>query len=112
MATTYECSFCHVPIDVRSEDAMIVTVHRLVDENEWDDDDFVTGAQDTFRFCSQAHLAEHARTVPLPPPELEDDEDEDLTWAERIGCAASIAVLAALLLGATFGFVSLVARLT
>jgi hypothetical protein len=108
VATTYRCSFCGSTIDVGSKESMIVTVHRLVDENEWDDDDYVTGAKDTFRFCSQAHLAEHARTVPLPPPQVE--EDDQMTWGERVGCAASLLVLLALVLGAFYGFASMVER--
>lgn len=99
-------------IDITSDDALIVNVHRRVAEDEWGDDWFVESAKDTFRFCSQAHLAEYMQRFPLPPPHAGVDDDGEMSFGDWIGCLVLALVLLALLVGAVYGLVSLASRLT
>lgn len=112
MATTYQCFFCRTTIDITSDEAMIVNVHRRIDEDEWGDDWFVDSAKDTFRFCSQAHLAQYMQQYPLPPPNAGvDADDDDWTVGDTVGCAVIVLLLVALLAGSVYGLVTLVSDL-
>lgn len=111
MATTYQCFLCRATIDITSDEAMIVNVHRRIDEDEWGDDWFVDSAKDTFRFCSQAHLAQYMQQYPLPPPNVGVDADDDWTVGDTVGCAVTVLLLVALLIGSVYGLVSLVSDL-
>lgn len=112
MPATYQCFLCRGTIDVTSDDAMVVNVHRRIAEDEWGDVSFVDAATDTFRFCSQAHLAQYMERFPLPPPNAGVDGDDEMSFGDWVGCAALALVLVALLVGAAAGLVDLVSRLT
>lgn len=102
MANTYTCDYCRAAIDTSSDDSLIVTVHRRVDDDEWGDEFFCSGGNDVFRFCSQAHLASHMERTPLPAAH-DDDDEEDLGV---VGCLVllSLALVAiALMIGAGYG---------
>lgn len=111
MPATYQCFLCRGTIDVTSDDAMVVNVHRRISEDEWGDDWFVDAAKDTFRFCSQAHLAEYMERFPLPPPNAGVVDDDEMSFGDWVGCLVLALLLLALLVGAVSGLVGLVSRL-
>jgi hypothetical protein len=80
--TSYSCDYCRATIDTSSDLPLIVGVHRRVDDDEWADDTFVSGESRWFRYCSQAHLAQHMARAPLPPVDLETHgAGKGLAWA-------------------------------
>ncbi len=106
MASEYTCDYCRAAIDIGSDNSLIVSVHRRVDEDEWGDSDFVSGGTDVFRFCSQAHLATYMERTPLPPAHAEDNEED----MGPVGCLILflIAVMfLALAIGAAYGLYQL-----
>ena len=107
MATTYRCEHCHATIDTSSDAAMIVNIHRRVDDDEWGDSWFSDSAKDTFRFCSQPHLAAYMERETLPPP-VRGDEDDEGSVGGALGCFFLGLLAVALLVGAAYGFVALV----
>ncbi|KQY59057.1 hypothetical protein ASD11_05470 [Aeromicrobium sp. Root495] len=107
MATSHRCDHCRATIDTSSDAAMIVNVHRRVDDDEWGDSWFSDSAKDTFRFCSQPHLAAYMGRETLPPPVRGDDGDEG-SVATVLGCLLVGLVVVALLVGAGYGFLALV----
>lgn len=108
MASDYTCDYCRAVIDTASDESLIVTVHRRVDDDEWGDDDFISGGTDVFRFCSQAHLTTYMERTPLPAARSENDSDDD-SWI--VGCLVILPILVILLalaVGAAYGLYQLV----
>ena len=108
MASTYTCDYCRAVIDIRSDESLIVAVHRRVDEDEWSDDDFISGGTDVFRFCGQTHMATFMERTPLPP--AHGESDEDVVNLGPVGCLVLMVialVLLALATGAGYGLYQL-----
>ena len=64
--TQHTCDYCRAVIDVSRPDAMIVSVNRRVDGDEWGDDSFVSGDLVQLRFCHQRHAADYLARTALP----------------------------------------------
>lgn len=112
MAQQFPCDYCRATIDTSSDDALIVTVSRRVDDDEWEDDVFISGVDHTFRFCKQEHLSAYMENTPLPPLTGEaDDDGEDIGVVGCLVMAVVGAVLLALLVGAAYGLYQLVTDL-
>ena len=64
------CDHCRRPINLFSDEALLVGIHRRVDADEWNDkpSEVVSGDEVALRFCQPAHLAEYAARVRLPTP--------------------------------------------
>ena len=92
MTETISCDYCRATIDVSSDTALILSVHRDVDDWEWDDDSWWSGRQNVFRYCNRQHAAMHLERVELPTAES-PDEGED-------GAFLACSVVSVLLVGA------------
>lgn len=111
MPTAYLCHLCRQTIDTASAEAMLVVVHRRLDDDEWGDDEPLGGSRDVLRFCSQDHLATYVSRHPLPPP-LPDQDDDVPRWREVLDGITFWAVVLAVLGCFLYGAVSLLALLT
>jgi hypothetical protein len=105
--TTYPCFLCREPIDTASDEAMLVVVHRLVDDDEWGDDVVLSGSRDVLRFCSQDHLATSVSRQPLPPP-VPDQDDDVPRWREALDALVFWAVALGVVACLVYGFISFV----
>lgn len=93
MADSVSCDYCRATIDIGSGNGLILSVHRNVDDWEWDDDSWWSGRQDVFRYCSQQHAATYLERVELPSIQSPDDEGGEI--AALFGCLALVLVGAA-----------------
>ncbi len=103
------CQLCRVPLDIESDATVLAEIYRLAPEASWErrDPDEASGDLQVLHACSQEHLGEYLSRFPLPPAIAPDDVDS-LGIAEGIGCALAIVLALALMVGAAFGFYSLV----
>jgi hypothetical protein len=64
------CDYCRQPINLFSDEALIVGIHRRVDADDWTSkpSELVSGDEVGLRFCGSAHLSEYAARVRLPTP--------------------------------------------
>ena len=90
MTDTFSCDYCRGTIDISTDEALIVGVHRRVDAEEWGDqpDGLISGQQLEFRYCSQQHLGAHMERTPLPPVAIDDSGDA----AAVFGCLTLVLV--------------------
>ena len=93
MTDTFSCDYCRGTIDISTDNALIVGVHRRVDADEWDNkpDALMTGEQLAFRYCSQLHLGAHMERTPLPSVTIDDSGEV----AAMFGCLALVLLGAA-----------------
>ncbi|TCI99784.1 hypothetical protein [Aeromicrobium sp. IC_218] len=92
MPMTQRCDECRELFDPETEGALLLTVRRGVDADEWDDSWIVSGNRLDLRFCSQAHAAEHLATRELPHPAPED-EDEAWALSDYVGLIVMLTLL-------------------
>jgi hypothetical protein len=64
------CDYCRQPINLFSDEALVVGIHRRVDSDEWTSkpSELVSGDEVALRFCGSSHLSEYAARVRLPTP--------------------------------------------
>lgn len=64
------CDYCRQPINLFSDDALLVGIHRRVDADDWTSkpSELVSGDEVALRFCGSAHLSEYVTRVRLPTP--------------------------------------------
>lgn len=64
------CDYCRQPINLFSDEALLVGIHRRVDADEWTSkpSELVSGDEVALRFCGPTHLSEYAARVRLPTP--------------------------------------------
>ena len=77
------CDFCRQPINLFSDDALLVGIHRHVDAEDWTSkpSEAVSGDEIALRFCGSAHLSEYAARVRLPTPTQRDSSTfQTLVW--------------------------------
>ncbi len=93
MTDTFSCDYCRSTIDISTDNALILGVHRRVDADEWDNkpDALITGEQLAFRYCSQHHLSAHMERTPLPSVAIDDSGEVTAMF----GCLALVLLGAA-----------------
>lgn len=77
------CDYCRRPINLFSDDALLVGIHRRVDADDWSSkpSEVVSGDEVALRFCQPAHLSEYAARVRLPTPAPPDSSGfQTLAW--------------------------------
>ena len=64
------CDYCRSPINLFSDDALLVGIHRRVDADDWSSkpSEVLSGDELALRFCQQAHLSEYVARARLPTP--------------------------------------------
>ena len=118
LVITPTCQVCGTTLELEDGVSIEAVVNRgqteVVDEDSWDDEPIPTWAQQLrYRFCGEAHMTAWFTGLSLPPYEAKpkSDVDEDSFW-EVAGGILFMAVLLLFVIGAGYGFIQLVERIT
>lgn len=77
------CDYCRSPINLFSDDALLVGIHRRVDADDWSSkpSEVLSGDEVALRFCQPTHLSEYVTRVRLPTPApAASDGLQTLAW--------------------------------